>query len=126
MKLRRHLILFALMLPANSLLAQDSVLTNSVGMQFVLIHPGSFVMGKFEPPYPKPPSDASKSNNGYRESDYKLAEELAKKDALPGFTAVISKSYYIGKFEVTQAQWKKVMGSNPSIFQGSKVADNAN
>jgi formylglycine-generating enzyme required for sulfatase activity len=27
-------------------------------------------------------------------------------------------SYSIGKFEVTQAQWKAVMGSNPSFFQG--------
>ena len=27
-------------------------------------------------------------------------------------------SYYIGKFEVTQAQWVAVMGSNPSHFSG--------
>jgi len=106
--------------------AQDSTFTNSVGMQFILIHPGSFVMGRFEPPFPKPPSDASKNNNGYRKTDYALAEEFAKRDALPGFTANISKSFYIGKFEVTQGQWKKVMGNNPSAFQGNKVADNAN
>jgi formylglycine-generating enzyme required for sulfatase activity len=28
----------------------------------------------------------------------------------------IDKPYYIGKFEVTQLQWEKVMGSNPSTF----------
>jgi len=27
-------------------------------------------------------------------------------------------SYYIGKFEVTQKQWRAVMGSNPSYFSG--------
>ncbi len=27
-------------------------------------------------------------------------------------------SYYIGRYEVTQAQWQAVMGNNPSFFQG--------
>jgi sulfatase modifying factor 1 len=27
-------------------------------------------------------------------------------------------SYYIGKYEITQAQWESVMGSNPSNFRG--------
>lgn len=30
-------------------------------------------------------------------------------------------SYYIGKYEVTQAQWKEVMGSNPSFFKGDNL-----
>jgi formylglycine-generating enzyme required for sulfatase activity len=30
-------------------------------------------------------------------------------------------SYYIGKYEVTQAQWKAVMGSNPSYFEGDNL-----
>ncbi len=30
-------------------------------------------------------------------------------------------SYYIGKYEVTQAQWKAVMGNNPSEFRGDDL-----
>ena len=32
-----------------------------------------------------------------------------------------AKGFYIGKFEVTQAQWQEVMGSNPSFFKGSNL-----
>jgi len=31
------------------------------------------------------------------------------------------KGFYIGKFEVTQAQWQAVMGSNPSSFKGPNL-----
>jgi formylglycine-generating enzyme required for sulfatase activity len=68
---------------------------------------------------------ASGSEKGYNAEEYKLAAELAKRDALPGFTVIIKKQFYIGKFEVTQAQWKKVMGANPSVFQGDKVPGDA-
>jgi formylglycine-generating enzyme len=30
-------------------------------------------------------------------------------------------SFYIGKFQVTQAQWKAIMGYNPSLFQGDDL-----
>jgi formylglycine-generating enzyme required for sulfatase activity len=48
-----------------------------------------------------------------------------KQDATSGFPATIKRAFYIGKYEVTQGQWKKVMGSNPSVFQGDKVTDDA-
>jgi len=32
----------------------------------------------------------------------------------------ITKPFYLGKFEVTQEQWERVMGSNPSNFKGAK------
>jgi formylglycine-generating enzyme required for sulfatase activity len=50
---------------------------------------------------------------------------LAKRDARPGFTVEIRRPFYMARYEVTQAQWKKVMGSNPSVFQGNKVKDDA-
>ena len=31
--------------------------------------------------------------------------------------AEVTKSFYMGKFEVTQEQWQKVMGNNPSQFK---------
>lgn len=33
----------------------------------------------------------------------------------------ISEPFYLGKTEVTQAQWKAVMGSNPSYFKGDNL-----
>ena len=30
----------------------------------------------------------------------------------------MTQAYYLGRYEVTQAQWTAVMGSNPSQFQG--------
>ncbi|HTE31358.1 MAG TPA: formylglycine-generating enzyme family protein, partial [Chryseolinea sp.] len=35
----------------------------------------------------------------------------------------IKRPYYIGKYEVTQGQWKKVMGSNPSTFKSDDTDD---
>ncbi len=33
----------------------------------------------------------------------------------------ISKAFYMGKYEVTQKQWRDVMGTNPSFFKGDKL-----
>jgi formylglycine-generating enzyme required for sulfatase activity len=64
-------------------------ITNSIGMEFILIPAGSFIMG---------------SNIGY-------------KDAKPSHEVEISQSFYLQTTEVTQGQWKKVMGDNPSKFK---------
>jgi formylglycine-generating enzyme required for sulfatase activity len=63
---------------------------NSIGMEFVLIPAGEFLMG----------------------SDYYEPDER------PVHKVVISKPFYLGKYEVTQAQWLEVMGTNPSHFKG--------
>ena len=68
-------------------------ITNSVGMTFVRIPAGSFMMG---------------SDNG--DSDEK-----------PVHRVKISRSFYIQTTEVTQAQWKAVMGNNPSRFKGDNL-----
>ncbi|QDK83137.1 formylglycine-generating enzyme family protein [Spirosoma sp. KCTC 42546] len=121
---------FLLLLGTHALFAQESTFTNRIGMEFVLIQPGSMIVGRFQPPYPHQPqpTEASKKSEPgmpWTQQDYQLAETLVKQDARPGFTVKINRPYYIGKFEVTQAQWKQVMGMNPSAFQGSKVKDEA-
>jgi formylglycine-generating enzyme required for sulfatase activity len=37
---------------------------------------------------------------------------------LPVHAVTISRAYYVGKHEVTQAQWLQTMASNPAFFQG--------
>jgi len=36
----------------------------------------------------------------------------------PQHKVTISKDFYMGKYEVTQAQWEAVMGNNPSYYKG--------
>ena len=62
-----------------------------VKMEVVLIHPGTFQMGADKNPEEKPPHPVT-----------------------------ITAPFYLGKYLVTQEQWEKVMGSNPSEFKGVK------
>lgn len=105
---------------------QPKTFMNSVGMEFVLIEPGSMVVGRFQPPYPVP-ADTVKGaerplimwmgdGRPYNAQEFALAKQLAERDSRDGFVVELKHAYYIGKFEVTQAQWQQVMGSNPSVF----------
>lgn len=67
-------------------------LGNGVPLDFILIRPGSFTMG---------------SDNG---SDHEK----------PPHKVTIAEPFYLGKYEVTQEQWKKVMDTQPSHFNGAK------
>lgn len=67
--------------------------TNSVGMKFVWIPPGSFMMGS--------PKDERKRQDG----------EVLHKVSL-------TKGFYMGVYPVTQEEWQAVMGTNPSWFKG--------
>ena len=42
-------------------------------------------------------------------------------DEKPTHRVTLTNDYYIGKYEVTQALWKAVMGSNPSWFKGDNL-----
>ena len=75
----------------------QKVLTNSIDMKLVLIPKGTFMMGS-------PP-------------DEKGSEEDERRHEV-----TISRDYHLGMHEVTQAQYKKIMGKNPSVFQGDRVA----
>ena len=44
-------------------------------------------------------------------------------DEFPVHSVTLTSPFYIGRFEVTQAQWTAVVGSNPSQFQGIDYPD---
>jgi formylglycine-generating enzyme required for sulfatase activity len=69
-------------------------LTNSLGMEFIPIPAGSFIMG----------SGAD--------------DPEALEDEKPAHRVTIGKPFHLGKYEVTQAQWDAVMEENPSRFKG--------
>jgi sulfatase modifying factor 1 len=64
-------------------------ITNSVGAKLVLINPGTFMMGS-------PESDTH-----------------ADTDEKPQRRVTLTNSFYLGETEVTQSQWKRVMGTEP-------------
>jgi len=41
--------------------------------------------------------------------------------ATPQHEVTISRGYWLGKYEITQAQWEAVMGSNPSTYSGADL-----
>lgn len=105
-----------------SLFAQEG--QSGFDMEFLKVEPGKFLVGKIEiecPSYPDTRNVAEEIK--WTEKDFKLCEEMAKKDSKPGFWVYISEPYFLGKHEVTQKQWRAVMGSNPSIFNSDKVGE---
>ena len=70
------------------------VLPGNVKLELVKVEAGSFEMS---------------ANDGENYSD-----EVAHR-------ATLTKDFYIGRTEVTQAQWRAVMGSNPSNFKGDDL-----
>jgi formylglycine-generating enzyme required for sulfatase activity len=67
---------------------------DNLGMEFVLIPPGTFIMG---------------SDNTFAHYAH---------DEMPQHSVTISKPFCLGKYEVTQEQWEAVMGNNPSEIKG--------
>lgn len=109
-----------LLLCLNKLHAQQYEITNAFGMQFVYIDSGRMVVGKYQPTVSRgwgyDPKRKSEFPQILPEADFERAEQLATASTRSGFIVSIDKPFYIGKFEVTQSQWEKVMGFNPSTF----------
>ncbi|WP_240773426.1 formylglycine-generating enzyme family protein [Pontibacter sp. SGAir0037] len=118
------LLLFFCLACGSGLYAQEATYTNSLGIEFILIRPGSMVVGRYQPTVGKPQRQ-DPNRRSLPDTVYQLAHEMAQQAARPGFPVSIEKAFYIGKFEVTQEQWLKVMGENPAFFQGEKVTGNA-
>jgi formylglycine-generating enzyme required for sulfatase activity len=91
------LVLFYLLVLLDQARAQaPKEITNSIGMKLVLIPKGTFMMGS-------PETEKGRQEN---ETQHEVT---------------ISKDYYLGVYEVTQAQYQQVMTTNPSYFQGEKI-----
>ena len=71
-----------------------SVITNSIGIKLVLIPPGKFLMGS-------PDSDQD-AGDGEK----------------PQHQVTITRPFYLGVYPVTQQEYQRAMGSNPSHFKG--------
>jgi len=69
-------------------------ITNSIGMKFVLIPPGQFMMGSPE------------SEEGARDCEH------------PQHQVRINRPFFLGVTEVTQGQWEAVMGTRPWSGKG--------
>lgn len=78
---------------AGALLAQNTA-NSGPGIEFVKIQPGEFMMG------------------------CSAGDNACGQDEEPAHRVAIAKGFEIGKYEVTQAQWMAVMGSNPSTIKG--------
>ncbi|MFC1540278.1 formylglycine-generating enzyme family protein [Gemmatimonadota bacterium] len=72
----------------------EEELTNPIGMRFRLIPAGSFMMGSDTP--------------------------QAQQDEEPLHEVILSEPFYLGIHEVTQEQFRRVMGTNPSSFTGEE------
>ena len=78
---------------------------NSIGMKLVYIPPGWFMMGSG-----RSPEETERLCN--IRCDHKI---LMREH--PQHRVAITKGFYIGAHEVTQGQYEKVMGTNPSNFK---------
>ncbi len=74
---------------------QPQEIANSIGMKLVPIPAGAFTMGSPE-------------------------EEVGRHPNERQHKVTISEPYYLGQFEVTQEEYEKVTGSNPSSIQGAR------
>jgi formylglycine-generating enzyme required for sulfatase activity/uncharacterized caspase-like protein len=77
---------------ANTSTSRPKSFKSQQGIEMVYVPPGRFMMG---------------SNSNDREK--------------PLHEVTINQGFYMGKYEVTQAQWQVLMGNNPSNFKGSNL-----
>ncbi len=71
---------------------------NGTGIEMLLVPPGTFDMG-------------CSASNVYGCSS----------DESPVHSVTLTNAFYLGRYEVTQAQWQAKMGSNPSSFQSASA-----
>ncbi len=83
---------------------------NSIGMRFVLIPPGEFQMGSTEAEVARLLEEAKT-----RKAEQWHIDQLPTE--APQQRVRLTKPFYLGVCEVTQTEYERVMGSNPSKFK---------
>ena len=83
-------------------------ITNSIGMKLVLIPPGEFMMGS-----PKKLIEAEPNAHGGGWYGSYLPGEG------PRHRVRITRPFYLGMYEVTQEEYQRVVGTNPSAFSAT-------
>jgi len=97
----------------------EPAFTNSIGMQFVLIKPGTFQMGSSMMEREKVAQHYDSA--GVNATAYKPGLDAEQ----PQHEVEITELFYLGVYEVTQAEYEKVVKKNPSAFrQGGQQETN--
>lgn len=94
--MKKLLIMLALATVSLGAVAQNAIIDNLI-RNMVYVEGGTFTMG---------------ATSEQRTDAYKNEKPKHK---------VTLSSFHIGKYEVTQAEWEAVMGSNPSYFKGDSL-----
>lgn len=88
-------------------------IVNKIGMEFILIPGGSFVMGTED--VTQDPADLEAVSAAVRELEKE--ENFTRYDFAPRHVVQVE-PFYMGRYPVTQAQWTRIMGLNKASFKG--------
>ena len=96
-------LLFLILLPSCDQSQQDQRVVKATpkinGFEMVKVKGGTFFMGGLD----------NVNDGGPKEPDPEHGDECPHPETV--------KDFYIGKYEVTQAEWKEIMGDNPGYFK---------
>ena len=89
--------------------------TNSIGMKLALIPPGEFEMGSTD-------EEVKLGDGGWQaEQDHRQSYLERVPSEAPRHRVKITKPFYLAMYQVTQGEYEKVMGTNPSAFTEKQV-----
>lgn len=89
----------------------EQTIAEQLASQMVFVEGGTFTMGQ---------TTVQTEQVDTRVASDDDDDDSPRTDELPAHEVTVS-DFYIGKYEVTQAQWRAVMGGNPSYFEGDNL-----
>jgi len=91
------------------------IIVNKIGMEFVLVPGGTFVMGTDD--LVADPADLASVEAAIREQEKQ--EKYTRYDTAPKHVVQV-RAFYLGRTPVTQGQWERVTGLNKASFKGGR------